>query len=134
MPSFEPLSGSQKRKLGRDSKEKPEAVISKTSKLTKLFTSVSRTDTVTEADQNTAVKSSESSNQENQVRSQVQTAKVSSNPDSKKSPTQESEAEEDEMDADNDPNNEGDDIDKNNAHSYKSDPALWGGGGGSYLP
>ena len=65
MPRLEPLSGCQKRKLAQSNKEKLEAVLSKTPKLTTLF--ASRNNIVAEnPDENITLQSIEASNQENQ--------------------------------------------------------------------
>ena len=105
MPRLEPLSGSQKRKLAQNNKEKLQAVLSRTPKLTTLFASRNNI-VVDNVDANITLQSIEASNQENQE---------STNEGQITELTEDS---------------EGDDEsnDNNNVHSrcYKSDPALWG--------
>ena len=65
IPRLKPLFGCQKRKLAQTNKEKLEAVLSQTPKLTTLF--ASRNNIVAEnPDENISLQSIEASNQENQ--------------------------------------------------------------------
>ena len=121
MPRLEPLSGCQKRKLAQTNKEKLEAVLSKTPKLTTLF--ASRNNIVAEnPDENITLPSIEASNQENQeVTSGGQTTELAevSSLESETSNKQDSEGDNDPIDGSNDKNNP-------YSHCNKSDPALWG--------
>ena len=114
MPRLEPLSGSQKRKLAQNNKEKLQAVLSRTPKLTTLF--ASRNNIVADnVDANITLQSIEASNQENQEATSEGQITELTKIESETSHTQDSEGDDDESN------------DNNNVHShcYKSDPALW---------
>ena len=108
MPRLEPFSGSRKRKLAQNNKEKLQAVLSKTPKLTTLF--ASRNNIVADnPDANITLQCIEASNQENQeAASERQTTELTEI-ESEMSHTQDSEG-------DNDPNDESND--NNNALHY----------------
>ena len=120
MPTLEPHYGCPERKLAQTNKEKLEAVLSKTPKLT-LF--ASRNNIVAEnPDKNITLQSIEASNQENQeVMSGGETTELVevSSLESKTSNKQDSEG-------DNNPNDGSND--KNNPYSHydESYPAIWG--------